>query len=120
MDQVVDTWSFVVRVTSIGIDVQFELNNSELLRHESLRFEGNVVAGQDLIGGTTVYATIWAGDDQGRAQRMKKVFSVAPRCQRMWRPFAPFLTKSLFRLRVSTSTSRYCNPNFVNSRRAWL
>jgi hypothetical protein len=64
MNQPIDIWSFVVRVTSIGLDVKFELKNAELVRHESLRIEGNVVVGQELIEGTTVYAEIWAGDDQ--------------------------------------------------------
>jgi hypothetical protein len=63
MNQSTEIWRFVVKVKSIGLNVGFELNNCELVRHESLRLEGNVVAGQELIEGTTVYATIWAGDD---------------------------------------------------------
>jgi hypothetical protein len=74
MNEFDDTWNFVVRVTSIGLDVQFQLSNSELVRHKSLRFEGNVAAGQELIEGTTVYATIWAGDEQrARAAHEKGV-----------------------------------------------
>jgi hypothetical protein len=67
MNNPFDTWSFVVRVRSIGLDVEFELENAALVRHQSLRIEGDVQNGQDLIIGTTVYATIWARDDP-RAQ----------------------------------------------------
>src|SRR6516164_7729183 len=78
MNQFADTWSFVVQVTSIGLDARFKLDSCELVCHESLRFEGNVVAGQDLIDDTTVYATIWAGDDQmARAAHEKGVLGSA-------------------------------------------
>jgi hypothetical protein len=64
----IDIWSFVVRVTSIGLDVEFAIDNSRLAHRESLRSDGIVVAGQQLIEDTTVYTTIWAGDDL-RAQK---------------------------------------------------
>jgi hypothetical protein len=78
MNEFVDTWNFVVRVKSIGLDVKFELNNCELFHHKSLRFEGNVVSGQDLIYDTSIYATIWDGDDQrARAAHEKGVLGSA-------------------------------------------
>jgi hypothetical protein len=64
----IDIWSFVVRVTSIGLDIEFSIDNSKLVHRESLRSDGIVVAGQQLIEDTTVYTTIWAGDDP-RAQK---------------------------------------------------
>jgi hypothetical protein len=64
----IDAWDFVVRLTSLGLDVEFAIDNSRLVHRESLRSEGIVVVGQRLIEETTVYTTIWAGDDP-RAQR---------------------------------------------------
>ncbi|HJU16317.1 MAG TPA: hypothetical protein VJ770_07590 [Stellaceae bacterium] len=63
MEKPIDFWNFVVRVVSIGLDVEFGLHNSQMIRRESLRIQGTVIVGQRLIEKTTVYATIWAGDD---------------------------------------------------------
>jgi hypothetical protein len=61
----IDIWSIVVRVISIGLHVEFATDNSKFIHRESLRSDGTVVAGQQLIEDTTVYTTIWAGDDPG-------------------------------------------------------
>lgn len=63
MDKPVDIWSFVVRVKSIALNVEFGLCNSKLIYHKSFRIRGIVIVGQELIEETTVYATIWTGDD---------------------------------------------------------
>lgn len=68
MDKPVDVWRFVVHVTSIGVNVEFGLCDSTLVHNKSFRIRGIVTSGQELIEETTVYATIWTGDNL-RAQR---------------------------------------------------